>query len=449
MSKKTVITYGTFDVLHQGHLNLLQKAKNLGDYLIVGVTSSAYDKNRDKLNVSQSLHKRIKNIEQTGLVDMIIVEEYVGQKIIDIKKYNVDLFVIGSDWLNKFDYLKEYCEVKYLPRTKNISSTQIRNSESLIKIGIVGAGRIASRFVEEVRYVSNAELVAVCGRSISKANAFAEKYDIDKSFSVFKDMCQLVDAVYIATPHDTHYYHAKESLLLGKHVLCEKPLLCSSVQLEELRNLAVSKNLIFLEAIKTAFCDGFNKLVAFAKSGLIGNIVQLEASFTKLIKSDCNLREYQLPHGGSHNELMSYPLLAATKLMGDEIKSFRNVRYYNDCKVDIFSQLELEYEKNFAILAVGIGAKKEGHLIITGTDGYIYCAAPWWKTKEFEIRYEDTNKNEKFTYKFAGDGLRYEISNFVSCIINSKDSEYLSYKDMYFINNLIMIPDTKIIKKYI
>ena len=196
-------------------------------------------------------------------------------------------------------------------------------------------------------------------------------------------MCEFVNAVYIATPHETHYYYAKESLLSGKHVLCEKPLLCSPAQLQELKNLAVSKNLIFLEAIKTAFCDGFNKLVAFAKSGLVGDILQLEASFTKLIESDCSSREYQPLYGGSHNELMSYPLLAATKIIGDQIKSFRNLRYYSDCGVDIFSQLELEYEKNTAILSVGIGAKKAGHLIITGTSGYIYCYAPWWKTKEF------------------------------------------------------------------
>ena len=107
---KKVITYGTFDLFHIGHLNLLKRAKELGDYLIVGVTSESYDRSRGKLNVRQSLAERMDNVKRTELADEIIVEEYKGQKIEDIQKYNVDIFVIGSDWKGKFDYLKKYCE---------------------------------------------------------------------------------------------------------------------------------------------------------------------------------------------------------------------------------------------------------------------------------------------------------------------------------------------------
>ena len=102
---KTVITYGTFDLFHEGHYNILKRAKEQGDYLIVGVTSENYDKSRGKLNVQQSLVDRIENVKKSGFADKIIVEEYFGQKIEDIKKYNVDTFVIGSDWEGKFDYL--------------------------------------------------------------------------------------------------------------------------------------------------------------------------------------------------------------------------------------------------------------------------------------------------------------------------------------------------------
>ena len=98
---KKIITYGTFDLLHNGHVALLKKAKKLGDSLIVGVTSEEYDKNRGKLNVSQTLHQRIKNIEKTGLADEIIIEEYDGQKIVDIQKNKVNIFAIGSDWEQK------------------------------------------------------------------------------------------------------------------------------------------------------------------------------------------------------------------------------------------------------------------------------------------------------------------------------------------------------------
>lgn len=135
---KIVITYGTFDLLHFGHLNLLKRAKALGDYLIVGVTSDNYDKYRGKLNVSQSTMERVENIISTGLADEIIVEEYEGQKIDDILKHGVDVFAIGSDWVGRFDYLNEYCEVVYLERTKGISSTELcNNRHSIIRMEIV------------------------------------------------------------------------------------------------------------------------------------------------------------------------------------------------------------------------------------------------------------------------------------------------------------------------
>lgn len=123
---KKVITYGTFDLLHEGHLNILRRAKALGDYLIVGVTTPKWDQERGKLNVHDSLEERISAVQATGYADEIITEDYAGQKIDDIMKYGVDIFVLGSDWTGKCDYLKEYCEVVYLPRTEGISSTMLR-----------------------------------------------------------------------------------------------------------------------------------------------------------------------------------------------------------------------------------------------------------------------------------------------------------------------------------
>ena len=125
-----VITYGTYDVFHEGHLKLLERAKALGDYLIVGVTSDDYDRTRGKINVQQSLMERVEAVRLTGLADEIIIEEYEGQKIDDIQRMGVDIFVLGSDWEGKFDFLKDYCEVIYLPRTPEISTTQIKKELS-------------------------------------------------------------------------------------------------------------------------------------------------------------------------------------------------------------------------------------------------------------------------------------------------------------------------------
>jgi len=134
---KKVITYGTYDLLHYGHIRLLERAKELGDYLIVGVTSDDYDKTRGKINVQQSLSERVAAVRATGLADKIIVEEYEGQKIDDIKKYKVDIFTVGSDWVGKFDYLNNYCTVKYLQRTKGISSSELRQKDRNLTMGII------------------------------------------------------------------------------------------------------------------------------------------------------------------------------------------------------------------------------------------------------------------------------------------------------------------------
>ncbi|MBR1400161.1 MAG: adenylyltransferase/cytidyltransferase family protein [Prevotella sp.] len=143
---KKVITYGTYDLLHYGHIRLLKRARALGDYLIVGVTADGFDRARGKINVQQSLMQRIEAVKATGLADEIVVEEYEGQKIDDIRRLGVDVFTVGSDWKGHFDYLKEYCEVVYLDRTVGISSSEIRSKKQEMKMGLVGESDILNKF---------------------------------------------------------------------------------------------------------------------------------------------------------------------------------------------------------------------------------------------------------------------------------------------------------------
>jgi glycerol-3-phosphate cytidylyltransferase len=153
---KKIITYGTYDMLHIGHLNILQRAKALGDYLIVGVTSEDYDRSRGKLNVSQSTKQRVEAIKKLDFVDEVIVETHKNQKAEDMQKYNIDIFAIGDDWVGGFDYLNKYTTVQYLPRTEGISSTLLRQKKfKTVKLGIVGLGRDTERFLKESQFVSN------------------------------------------------------------------------------------------------------------------------------------------------------------------------------------------------------------------------------------------------------------------------------------------------------
>lgn len=124
---KRVITYGTFDTLHFGHIRLLQRARALGDYLIVGLSSDEFNKKKDK-KAFHSWSERKYLLEALRAVDLVIPEESWEQKRRDVKLYHVDTFIIGDDWKNKFDFLSDLCEVVYLPRTQDISSTTIRTA---------------------------------------------------------------------------------------------------------------------------------------------------------------------------------------------------------------------------------------------------------------------------------------------------------------------------------
>lgn len=413
---KKVITYGSFDLFHEGHYRLLQRAKQLGDYLIVGVTTEHYDASRGKMNVVNSLMERIENVKQTGFVDEIIIEDHVGQKIEDIIKYDIDIFTVGSDWTGVFDYLKDYCEVVYLERTKGISSTMLRAKKfDIIKLGIIGTGRIANRFVPEAKYVSGVNIECAYNPHGENAKEFAEKHQLNMHFNELDGFLESVNAVYIASPHETHYEYIKAALQKGKHVLCEKPMVMCEVEAVELFELAKEKGCVLMEAIKTAYCPGFIQLVSTVKSGVIGEIKDVEATFTKLEKlSTRELTDEK--YGGSFTELASYTLLPIIKIFGTEHKDVRFQSFKNEKGIDIYTKAYLSYEDATATSKNGLGVKSEGQLIISGTKGYCVAEAPWWKTKSFELRFEDADANDKSFYKFLGDGLRYELSDFVAVV---------------------------------
>lgn len=410
-----VITYGTFDLFHEGHYNILQRAKALGDYLIVGVTTERYDQARGKLSVVDSLMTRIENVRKTGFADEIIVEETVGQKVSDVKKYEIDIFTVGSDWIGKFDYMKDYCEVVYLERTRSVSSTMLRNQRYKIqRIGIIGNGRIAGRFLIEAKSVSGVNVDGVYNPHGESAVKFADRYGVN-AYGNLQEFYDNVDIVYVASPHETHYDYVKDALMHEKHVLCEKPFTLSKAQSEELFRLAAEKKRILYEGIKTAYCPGFNKLIDIACSGMIGNIRYIDACFTKLEdKSSRELRDVK--YGGSFTELGSYCLLPIIKLFGAEYEdvSFESIRGENG--LDLFTKASLRFEKGLATVTCGLGVKSDGRLLIAGTKGYIVAEAPWWKTTYFEVHYEDASTVEKYSERFLGDGLRYEISDFLGRI---------------------------------
>ena len=249
---KKVITYGTYDLLHYGHIRLLERAKALGDYLIVGVTSDDYDKTRGKINNKQNLMERVAAVKATGIADEVIAEEYEGQKIDDIRRYSVDIFTVGSDWIGKFDYLNELCQVVYLPRTEGVSSTEIRAEKRKLSIGFVGDSESdltsLEKFKNELSFVNGIQ--ATCSNT---------NVDGVKLIPNYEKLLSAVDAVYIASHPREHYAQVKRALEKGKHVLCETPISLRKSQCEELIQLAKKNDRILMEGAKTAYATAFER----------------------------------------------------------------------------------------------------------------------------------------------------------------------------------------------
>ena len=419
-----VITYGTFDLLHYGHIRLLERAKNLGDYLIVGITSDDYDKSRGKINNKQTLMERIRAVRDTGIADEIIVEEYEGQKIDDICRLGVDIFTVGSDWEGYFDYLNEYCKVIYLPRTEGISSSEVRTEQRRIKIGLVGTAVFQTKFVNEARFVNGVEVVGIYASERPSNPELQDLFYSDK----FDQLLERVDAVYIISKPEEHYADSKKALLAGKHVLCESPIAFSKEESDELFRIAKEHEVVMMEAIKTAYSTAYERLILLAKGGKIGKVISVDAVCTSLqdgltIKGTDLSRKWNSMCGWA-----PVALLPVFQIFGTDYnqKTFSTLFLDKEANIDAFTKIDFVYPKAVASIKVAKGAKAEGELIITGTKGYIYVPAPWWKTDYFEIRYEHQENNKRFFYQLDGEGIRYEIVAFAKSIEMKKNISHIT-----------------------
>lgn len=409
-----VITYGTYDLLHYGHIRLLERAKALGDYLIVGVTADDFDKSRGKINVQQSLMERVESVRATGLADEIIIEEYEGQKIDDIRKYDIDIFTVGTDWLGKFDYLNEFCKVVYLERTEGVSSSEIRSENRSTRIGMVGEGSLFNKFYKECNFVNGLDVVAAYSKD-------AQMFDCGVSIEdSLESLIDKVDAVYVASAPKLHYQQVKTCLEKKKHVLCETPSMLNVAEYEELLELARENNCIFMDSLKTAYATAYNRLLVLLKSGIIGDVVDVNVtctSLTKLYGEDWNCVYYWGPTA----------LLPIFNILGTNYKS-KNFISKRDNGRTVFAKLDFIYDGAVATMRIGDGVKSEGELIISGTKGYIYVPSPWWKTEYFEARYEDQSRNRRYFYQLDGEGIRYELVSFAKQIQSQKNISYVDEK---------------------
>lgn len=311
---------------------------------------------------------------------------------------------------------------------------------AVINIGIIGTGRIAARFLEESSYVSGINVSSIYNPHLESALWFAKnnKIDIDGPMILTDDIevfFDSVDAVYIATPHETHTEYISMALRRGKHVLCEKPMGLNKSDIKEMLAIANDNNLVCMEAIKTAYCAGFQQILDIVKSGAIGKVRDVEAAFSKI--GAAAGREMWGRSGGSFTELASYCLLPVMKLLGTDVKDIHTYSVESPLGTDSYTKMMITYEDGVATIKTGLGVKTEGELIVAGDDGYIRVPSPWWLTKRIEVHHENPNQIEVYEEEFAGGGLRYEIEAFVKCINNPGNVKKITDEESIWLSDMM------------
>ena len=396
---KKIITYGTFDLFHIGHYNILKRAKEYGDYLIVGVTGENYDIGRGKLNVHDSLAIRIENVQKTGFADEIIVEEYLGQKIGDMVKYDIDTFVIGDDWKGKFDHLSRYCNMVYLERTKGISSTQIRNETfDHYDIGIICDYVDDNQIIEEAKLVNGFKVNGVYSENKKVLDSFQEKYCLENTFDSYEAMLEFSDIIYVHCSIANRFNYISKALKAKKHVIYDPPVSFNSHELETLFELSKKNNVILMENIKMVHIYVFNQLLWMTQGGLIGDILSFNCWISKNDENRPNL----------FYDLSVYTLLPMLQIMG---LNYENV----DFKVskdgdDIeFASMNFVYSNGRAVINVGNTIRVNNQLEIIGTKGTIRMNGDWWRSKRFELHTPGLSEVQFFNTNFDGNGFKYLI----------------------------------------
>ena len=407
---KKVITYGTFDLFHQGHYNIIKRAKALGDYLIVGVTSESYDIERGKLNVRDSLLKRIENVRKTGFADEIIVEEYQGQKVSDIIKYNIDILVVGSDWRGKFDYLKNYCEVRYLERTKNISSTQLRGEGTIYSIGVVTDDTSDNGIVVESKFVSGLHVESVFSENEEVAKEFCEKYELDSYSTDFEKFLSTLNIVYIKTGQKKREEYIEKAIEKGKYVISDSPMTLEPATLKRLFAKAVEHKVVLVEKIMLVYLRAFNQLVWLTHGDLAGNVVSVK----------CAISQDDFDGGKTFNETVVHAICAIMKLLGKDCTEVTSNGVKDENGKFIYDTIILKYPGALATIEIGSTVDVENELVVIGSKGRVTIPNDWWNTGYFEAKVEGREFLKRYSFNFEGNGFRYLLQELMIMISDKR-----------------------------
>ncbi|MDO4307546.1 MAG: adenylyltransferase/cytidyltransferase family protein [Eubacteriales bacterium] len=431
---KKVITYGTFDLFHRGHYNIIKKARELGDYLIVGVTSESYDIERGKLNVQDSLLKRIENVRRTGLADEIIIEEYQGQKVNDIIKYDIDILVIGSDWRGKFDYLNNYCEVKYLPRTKDISSTKLRSEGKIYTIGVVTEEAFDNGIVAESLYVSGIHVKSVFSEAEETAREFCEKYELHSYMTDYQEFLSSVDIVYVKCPRKNRVKYIEQAIENGKYVISDSPITLEPDVLKRLFQKAQKHRVVLVEKLMLVYLRAFNQLVWLTHGDMVGKVISVK----------CSISQDVFGGGKSFNETVSHAICAVMKILGGECLEVASNAVKDEEGRFVYDMITMKYPHALGTIEIGSTLDVENGLAVIGTRGRINVPNDWWNTGYFEAKIEGNEFLKRFSFNFEGNGFRYLLQELLIMISDNRtECTRLFYEESEALVNILQVINQK------
>ncbi len=309
-----------------------------------------------------------------------------------------------------------------------------------LKWGIIGCGHIAGKFAEDISLVEDNELYAVASRSQEKAQAFAHKYQVQKSYGDYDAICkdEKVDIIYLATPHNSHLKYGLKVLNQGKHLLCEKPMAVNSEQVSDLINASQKNGVFLMEALWSRFNPSIQTILRRINNGDIGAVKYINADFyfKKDFEPSHRLFDPALA-GGALLDIGVYPLFLSYLILGLPKAILSNSRLHSN-GIDLQTSVILQYESAQSILSFGIETKSDMLGCINGEKGSFQLHDRWHETQSYSHIQNDMR--EIYNLPTLGYGYTHEIMECYNCISNGKSqSEYWSHQDSL---NLIGMCDT-------
>ncbi len=313
--------------------------------------------------------------------------------------------------------MNEYCQVIYLPRTEGVSSTQLRSNKPVV-IGTVGSDPSMTKLIKTAAAVDGVEM----GKVFLDEEYFGNRKSFTTVYDSYDKMLDKVDAIYVATRPEKRYDFIKRAIEKGKHVISNSPMALSAEKYDELTATAHRNKTVLFDSIKTAYMLAFSRMILLVKGGLIGDVKSIDVTCTSLENYDWLVKT---KYFSSFTDWGAIALLPIFKLLGLGYKKVSFSSLGDDNLDDIFTKVNMEYDGAIATISTGLGVKSEGDLRISGTKGYIYVPAPWWKSEYFEARFEDASNNKPYYYKSDNEGLSMELVHFARCIRSGDGNFYV------------------------